>query len=87
MIEARRVSSNRSADGGLSMADLVVSLSDETRSRLEALALRLELTPAESVQQAIAEFVENWEDHLRVVAALQEDELRPVLSTASTVGE
>jgi predicted DNA-binding protein len=57
-----------------------VALPDDTRARLEALALRMEQTTAECIDQAIAEFIENWEDHLRVVAALAEDEARPVLS-------
>jgi predicted transcriptional regulator len=61
---------------------LSVTLTDAMRTRLDALALRMEQTPTECVEQAILEFVENWEDHLRVVAALQEDEARPILSTA-----
>jgi len=61
---------------------LSVSLSDKLRARLDALALRMEQTQAECVEQAILEFVENWEDHLRVVAALQEDEARPILTSA-----
>jgi predicted DNA-binding protein len=62
------------------ISKLSVSLPEATRTRLEALALRMELTTAECVDQAIAEFIESWEDHLRVVAALADDEARPVLS-------
>lgn len=60
-------------------AKLNVVLTDAMRARLDALALRMEQTPDEAIQQAILEYVENWEDHLRVVAALQEDEARPIL--------
>lgn len=62
------------------MSKLTVTLSDETQTRLEALAANMEQGVADCVQQAIREFVDNWEDHLRVVAALQDDEARPVLS-------
>ena len=58
---------------------LNVVLTEAMRARLDAIALRMEQTPDEAVQQAILEYVENWEDHLRVVAALQEDEARPIL--------
>jgi predicted transcriptional regulator len=61
------------------MATLTVALSDETRKRLEALATQMDQTVDACLQQAVQEFVESWEDHLRVVAALQEDEARPVL--------
>jgi len=60
---------------------LAITLSEDMRARLDALALRMEQTTAEAAEQAIAEFVENWEDHLRVVAALAEDEARPILSS------
>jgi len=61
------------------MSELTVTLSDEARQRLEALAARMDLSLGDCLHQAIAEFVESWEDHLRVVAALQEDEIRPIL--------
>ena len=61
------------------MSKVSVTLSDEMRQRLEALAARMDRSLADCLQQAIAEFVDNWEDHLRVVAALQEDEIRPDL--------
>jgi predicted transcriptional regulator len=65
------------------MSKLTVTLSDETQKRLEALAANMDQSVAACAQQAIREFVENWEDHLRVVAALQDDEARPVLSTVA----
>jgi len=65
------------------MSELTVTLSDEAKSRLEALAARMDLSLRDCVQQAISEFVESWEDHLRVVAALQEDEIRPILRPVS----
>ena len=65
------------------MSKLTISLSDEMKKRLEALGAQMDQSLAECAQQAIQEFVDNWEDHLRVVAALQDDEARPVLSTAT----
>jgi len=61
------------------MSELTVALSDQMQKRLEALATQMDQSLAECAQQAILEFVDNWEDHLRVVAALQEDEARPDL--------
>jgi len=61
------------------MSQLAIALSDEMQKRLEVLAKEMEQSVAECARQAIAEFVDNWEDHLRVVAALQEDEVRPDL--------
>ena len=61
------------------MAKLTIALSAEMQKRLEAVAAQMDQSVAECAQQAIAEFVDNWEDHFRVVAALQEDEARPDL--------
>ena len=61
------------------MSDLIIVLSDEMRGRLESLAGRMDQSVDEALQQAVHEFIENWEDHLRVVAALQDDEARPIL--------
>ncbi len=65
------------------MSKLTVTLSDETQKRLETLAVNMDQSVAACAQQAIREFVENWEDHFRVVAALQDDEARPVLTTVA----
>lgn len=65
------------------MSELRITLTDETRERLEALAKRMNQSFEDCVRQALGEFVDNWEDHLRVVAALQEDEIRPVLRAVS----
>ena len=65
------------------MSELRVTVSDETRQRLEELAQRMNQSVADCLQQALTEFVENWEDHLRVMAALQEDEVRPILRAVS----
>ena len=65
------------------MAKLAIALTDEMQKRLEALAQQMDQSVAECLQQAISEFVDNWEDHLRVVAALQEDEVRPDLRPVS----
>lgn len=61
------------------MSKLTITLSDELQKRLDALATQMDQSVADAAQQAVLEFVDNWEDHLRVVAALQEDEARPVL--------
>ncbi len=80
MILGRDISA-RSEDlfWGVRMSQMAIALTDEMRKRLEALAQQMDQSVAECVQQAIVEFVDNWEDHLRVVAALQEDEVRPDL--------
>jgi predicted transcriptional regulator len=64
---------------GCVMPKIAIALSTEMHKRLEELAGQMELSVDECAQQALAEFIENWEDHLRVVAALQEDEARPDL--------
>jgi len=61
------------------MSELKIALTDELHGRLESLAQRMDQSLSQAAQQAIVEFVENWEDHLRVVAALQDDEARPIL--------
>ncbi len=61
------------------MTELIVTLTDETRARLEALAGQMELSVTQCLDRAVAEFVDSWEDHLRTVAALAEDEARPIL--------
>lgn len=66
------------------MSKLAIALSAEMQTRIEALAKQMDQSVAECAQQAIAEFVDNWEDHLRVVAALQEDEARPDLRSVVT---
>jgi predicted transcriptional regulator len=65
------------------MSTFTVTLSDEMQKRLEALAAHMEQSVADCAQQAILEFVDNWEDHQRVVAALQEDEARPILRSVT----
>ena len=61
------------------MSKLAIALTDEMQTRLEALAKQMDQSVDECALQAIHEFLESWEDHLRVVAALQEDEARPDL--------
>jgi len=65
------------------MSDLVLSLSPEDRERLEALAVRLERSVEDCLHQAMAEFLDNWEDYLRTVAALDTEEERPVLKAVN----
>jgi predicted transcriptional regulator len=61
------------------MSKLAIALTEEMQSRLEALARQMDQSVDECALQAIHEFLDSWEDHLRVVAALQEDEARPDL--------
>ena len=73
---------------GAAANTVTVTLTAAMAKRLDALALRMEQTRAEAIDQAITEFVENWEDHLNVVAALAtDDEVRPLLRTAPADGE
>jgi predicted transcriptional regulator len=68
------------------MSKLAIALTDETQTRLEALAKQMDQSVDECAAQAIQEFLDSWEDHLRVVAALQEDEARPDLRAAADHG-
>jgi len=61
------------------MSELVLSLSPEVKERLEALAVKLERPVLECAHQALLEFLDNWEDYLRTVAALDTEEARPIL--------
>lgn len=61
------------------MNELVLTLSPEVTQRLETLAGQLERSVDECAQQALMEFLDNWEDYLRTVAALNVDEERPIL--------
>ena len=59
---------------------VVVRVAPELDARLKMLATNMSKTMEELIAQALAEFAETWEDHLRTVAALKEDEDRVHLS-------
>ena len=61
------------------MSELVLTLTPDVTERLEALAVKLERPVGECAQQALMEFLDNWEDYLRTVAALDTEEARPIL--------
>lgn len=62
------------------MDEVVIALPKDLRERLDALAAKMGQSVSDCLLQAVTEFVDNWEDHLRVVAALQEgEEERPDL--------
>ena len=56
------------------MADLVLPLVPETQERLEALAAKMGRSVDECLQMAVAEFLEHWEDYLRSVDDLSDEE-------------
>lgn len=62
------------------MDSLVVTLPPELRDRLLAMAERTERSVEQCLEQAVFEYVEHWERHLRDVQELQaEGSKRPVL--------
>lgn len=69
---------------GRPMDTLVVMLPEETRRRLEALAARTGRTLGQCLEDAVFEFVENWEAHLADVGRLEEGEERPFLRAVNS---
>jgi predicted transcriptional regulator len=65
------------------MHTLTVSLSDELRQRLEALAGETGKTVEECLALAVEEFVETWEQHLSDVHQIDDHEARAVLRAAN----
>ena len=62
------------------MSDLVLTLSPEVSERLESLADKLGRSVEDCGHLALAEFLDNWEDYVRTVQALETDtEERPIL--------
>lgn len=61
------------------MNELILNLTPEVKARLEALSKQLERPVEECLHQAVMEFLDNWEDYLRTVAALDVEEARPIL--------
>lgn len=62
------------------MDSLLVNLPIELRERLQAMAERTDRTAGQCLEQAVFEYVEHWERHLRDVQELQaEGDERPLL--------
>jgi len=65
------------------MNTLAVTLSDDLKRRLEALANETGRTVDEALLLAVEEFVETWERHLDDVHQIDEHEARAVLKAAN----
>ena len=65
--------------GVAAMSDLVLTLTPETQERLDALAAQLGRNVDDCLHLALTEFMDNWEDYLRTLAAIDDGEERPVL--------
>ncbi|CCG07102.1 Putative uncharacterized protein [Pararhodospirillum photometricum DSM 122] len=52
-------------------------------TRLEAIAQKTGKTWEECLLQAVADFVEGWEEYHRTIETLQEEEVRPVLKAVN----
>ena len=65
------------------MSELILTLTPEAQERLEALAGKLEKTVDECAQLALSEFLDTWEDHLRVIDAMDDGEERPALKVVN----
>ncbi|HLN22596.1 MAG TPA: hypothetical protein VK558_01280 [Patescibacteria group bacterium] len=61
------------------MSDLVLTLTPEAQERLDALAAQLGRSVDDCLHLALTEFMDNWEDYLRTLAAIDDGEERPVL--------
>lgn len=62
------------------MDSLLVNLPTDLRERLRAMAERTDRSAEQCLEQAVFEYVEHWERHLRDVQELQaEGNERPVL--------
>lgn len=62
------------------MRNLSVTISPEIEERLASLAGQTGNSLDGCVQQAILEFLDGWEDYLKMVTLLQHGEARPQLS-------
>jgi len=62
------------------MYTLTVTVPDELKSRLDALALETGKSLEDCLQTALMEFAETWERHLSDVSQIDESEARAVLA-------
>ena len=76
----KKASPKRKAARKAQVTGVIVRVAPDLDARLKMLATNMSKTMEEVIAQALAEFAETWEDHLRTVAALKEDEGRVHLS-------
>jgi predicted transcriptional regulator len=77
---ARKAPRRRTAARKPAITGLVIQVPPELDARLKMLATNMAKTMEELIAQALAEFTETWEEHLRTIAALKDDEDRVHLS-------
>jgi predicted transcriptional regulator len=65
------------------METLAVTIPEDLRLRLDALAAETGQSLGECLLVAVREYVENWETHLSDVHQIDEHEARAVLKSAS----
>ena len=72
----KRSSPKRRAARKPEITGLIIRVAPELDARLKMLATNMSKSIEDVIAQALAEFAETWEDHLRTVAALKDDEDR-----------
>ena len=63
------------------MSDLLLDLAPDLWRRLEAMATKMGHSMEDCARLGLVEFLDNWEDHLRVMAALENEDERPQLGS------
>lgn len=63
------------------MRNLSITVNEEVGARLEALAAQTGNSLDGCVQIALQEFLEGWEDYLRMMAVIHQGEARPLLNS------
>jgi predicted DNA-binding protein len=64
------------------MRNLSITVNEELGQRLEALAVQTGNSVDGCVMIALQEFIEGWEDYLRMVSVIHQGEARPALGGA-----
>ncbi|MBI5121275.1 MAG: hypothetical protein HZA67_09730 [Rhodospirillales bacterium] len=64
------------------MRNLSITVNEEIGQRLEALADQTGHSVDGCIQIALQEFLEGWEDYLRMVAVIHQGEARPLLTSS-----
>jgi len=76
----KKASPKRKAARKPQVTGVIVRVAPELDARLTMLATNMAKSMEELIAQALAEFADTWEEHLRTVAALKDDEDRVHLS-------
>ena len=76
----KRAIPKRKAARKPAITGVIVQVPPELEARLKMLATNMAKSMDALIAQALAEFAETWEEHLRTIAALKEDEGRVHLS-------